>query len=132
MYIVDVREVWLEFPALIQFIKQHFINFQGSSDSKIFVEPKASGKSIVQQMRVETMLNIIESTPPDTDKTVRAHSNSPVLETRRVCLVDGSYIPHYLEQVRLFPNADHDDMIDVTNIAIDELLLATGPDFAFI
>lgn len=132
LYILDVREVWLEFPQLIKFLKQHFINFQGSGDSKIFVEPKASGKSIVQQMRVETMLNIIESTPPDVDKTVRAHSNAPVLESRRVALVDGSYIPHYLEQVRLFPNADHDDMIDTTNIAVDELLLATGPDFAFI
>lgn len=132
LYVLDVREVWLEFPSLISFILSHTQQFQISSGSKIFIEPKASGKSIAQQLRSTTMLNVIESTPPDADKVTRAHSIAPTLEARRVALVDGSYIPHYLDQLKMFPNSEHDDMVDVTVIGVQELLFETGPDFLFV
>jgi len=132
LYILDVREVWLEFPQLIQFIISHTAAYQYSSYSKIFVEPKASGKSIVQQLRAITQLNVIESASPDTDKITRANGVSPQLEARRAALIDGSYIPHYLDQLKMFPNTTHDDMVDVTVIAVQELLFENGPDFLFI
>lgn len=132
LYILDVREVWLEFPQLIQFIISHTAIYQHSSNSKIFVEPKASGKSIVQQLRSMTQLNVIESASPDIDKVTRAHSIAPQLESRRVVLVDGSYIPNYLDQLKMFPNSEHDDMVDTTVIGVQELLFDNGPDFLFL
>lgn len=132
IYVLDAHEVWMEFPELIKHITQHVQNYQYSSNSKIIIEPKASGKSIVQQLRATTMLNVIESKSPDTDKVVRVNAITPTLESRRVKLVEGHYIQHFIDQLRLFPNATHDDMVDTLEIAVSELLLSNGPDFLFL
>lgn len=131
LYILDVQEVWLEFPELIKFIKAHVAKYQISNASKIFVEPKASGLPIVFQLRAETMLNVIESEAPSTDKITRAHAVAPICESRRVRLVDGPYISDFLDQVAAFPNATHDDKVDTLVIAINELLVKDGPDWFF-
>lgn len=133
IYILDVVEVWMEFPQLIQFLIQYVQKFQyHPQNSKIFIEPKASGKSIAQQLRMVTMLNVVEMKPPENDKTTRAHSITPTLESRRVKLVEGSYITKFVEQLRLFPNASHDDMVDDLVNCVNELLIVNGPDFIFL
>lgn len=133
IYVLDVIEVWMEFPQLLRFIPQYVARFQYSHDSKIFVEPKASGKSIVQQLRDITMLNVIESPAPTDSKITRTHGVAPIHESRRFKLIDGAYITHYLDQLRLFPNATHDDMVDITVNATNELLVnGNSPDFMFV
>lgn len=132
LYILDVQEVWLEFPELIKFIKSHVGRYQHSSDSKIFVEPKASGLPIVYQLRAETMLNVIESEAPSTDKITRAHAIAPICESKRVKLVKGAYVEHFKEQLGAFPNATHDDMVDTLVIAVNELLVKDSPDYFFL
>lgn len=132
LYILDVHEVWMEFPDLIKHITSHVQKYHYTRQSKIYIEPKASGKSIVQQLRHSTQLNVIESKPPDTDKIVRVNSISPILESRRVKLVDGMYITKFLEQCRLFPNAEHDDMVDTLTISVQEILFDNSPAFLFL
>lgn len=129
LYILDVQEVWLAFPDLIKYIQAHVKKFQVSPDSKLFIEPKASGLDIVNQLRAITMLNIIESKSPTQDKIVRANGIAPVIEGRRVKLVEGRYIDKFLEQIRLFPNAEHDDMVDTLGIAVNEILVKDTVDF---
>lgn len=131
LYVLDVVQVWLEFPELIKFILEYTGRYQYNSQSKIIIEPKASGKSIVQQLRTQTQLNVIESVNPTLDKVTRAHGVTPTLESRRVKLVEGTYISDYLSQLGGFPNASHDDMVDVTVIAVNELLVQNNPDFFF-
>lgn len=133
IYILDVKEVWLEFVDLIKFIKDYVVKFQMSNDSKIFIEPKASGQDIASQLRSETKFNIVETKAPDTDKVVRANAVTPKMESRRVRLVQGMYVTHYLDQLAGFPNAAHDDMVDVTVNAISTLIPSNdSPDFLFI
>lgn len=132
LYVLDVQEVWLEFPELIKFIKAYVAKFQLGPDSKIFIEPKASGKSIAQQLRAETMLNTVETKPPDADKVARANAIAPICESLRVKLVRGPYVAHFLEQLGAFPNAAHDDMVDTLVMAVDQLLVSNNPDFLFL
>jgi predicted phage terminase large subunit-like protein len=132
LYILDVHEKWLEFPELIKHIKEHTAKFKFDSNSKLMIEPKASGKSVAQQLRTETMLNTIESTPPDLDKVSRANAVAPMCESLRVILINGPYVKHFLEQICAFPNAAHDDMVDTLVIALTELLVSNNPDFLFI
>lgn len=132
LYVLDVVEVWLEFPELIKFIISHTGKYQYNSQSKIIIEPKASGKSVVQQLRTQTKLNVIESVNPTLDKVTRAHSATPTMESRRIKLIRGEYIENYLNQLGAFPNASHDDMVDVTVIATNELLIDNNPDFLFL
>lgn len=131
LYVLDVQEVWLEFPALIKFIQEHINRFQYTNGSKIYIEPKASGKSIAQQLRSITMLNVVELEAPKDDKTTRAHGVAPICESLRVKVVTGSYIPHFIEQLGMFPNATHDDMVDTLVMAINTLLVNNSPDFFF-
>jgi len=129
LYILDVIQVWMEFPELIKFLTSYVSKFQYSPQySKIFIEPKASGKSIAQQLRATTMLNVIEMAPPERDKITRAHAVTPMLEAKRVKLVDGSYIPNFIEELAMFPNASHDDMVDDLVNACNELLVNSGLD----
>jgi len=131
IYILDFTEVWLSFPDLIKYIKEYVVRFQYSYRSRIVVEPKASGISIVQQLRDMTGLNVVEGIPPKDDKLVRANSVAPTIEARRVRLVDGIWAVDYLEKVTTFPNGSHDESTDLTVMAVQDLLFDNTPDFMF-
>ena len=83
-YIRAVEEKYLEFPELIKYIHAFCEKNGYSRSSKIYVEPKASGKSIVQTLRRNTRLNIIESKPPSKDKVARVSDIVSIIESRRV------------------------------------------------
>lgn len=133
LYVLDVDEQWLEFPQLCNHIINYTRRFQyNPRDSKIFIEPKASGKSIVQQLRFTTDLNVIEAEAPKDSKITRAHSITAIAESRRIRLIQGPYVLEYLNQLAAFPNALHDDKVDVTVIGVEQLLVTGGPDFLFV
>ena len=119
LYIREVKAVRLEFPELIKEV-QMFTSMNGYTNrSRIYVEPKASGKSIVQMLKRSTGLNIMEDKPPTQDKISRASSVSAFIESGRVNLIDGRYIDAFLNELKAFPNAAHDDMTDTLIMAID-------------
>ena len=119
LYIREVRAVRMEFPELIKEIQNFTIVNGYSNRSRIYVEPKASGKSIVQMLKRSTGLNIMEDKPPTQDKISRASSISAFVESGRVSMLDGRYIDNFLNELKGFPNAKHDDMVDVLIMAID-------------
>lgn len=132
LYVLDFTEKWLEFPELCKNIIIHTNGYQYTHLSKIFIEPKASGKSIVQQLRSTTSLNVIEAENPEKDKVTRAHSITPTLESRRVRLIQGPYIEHFLDLLGSFPSGNHDEAVDTLVMAVRELLIDNSPDFMFV
>lgn len=132
LYILDFTEVWLDFPSLIKYIQEYVMRFQYTYRSRIVIEPKANGLSIIQQLRSISGLNVMQGVPPKDDKITRANSVAPTIEGRRVRLVDGTFAPDYLEKVTTFPNASHDESVDLTVMAVNDLLFNDGPDFAFL
>lgn len=132
LYVLDFTEKWLEFPELCKNIIIHTNGYQYTHLSKIFIEPKASGKSIVQQLRSVTSLNVIEAENPEKDKVTRAHSIAPTLESRRVRLIQGPYVEHFLDLLGSFPSGNHDEAVDTLVMAVRELLIDNSPDFMFV
>ena len=66
------------FPDLIRFIPE-WVQMNGyTNSSRVYVEPKASGKSIVQTLKRETGLNVREDKPPTKDKVARVQDISAV------------------------------------------------------
>ena len=119
LYIRKVDSVRLEFPQLCKTI-QTFVEDNGyNHSSKVKVEPKASGKSIVQQLKQTTRLNILEDKPPTQDKESRVNGVSAFIESGRVILLDGSWTNSFLEQCAAFPNGTHDDEVDCLVMAIE-------------
>jgi len=111
LYIIDSTQVWKEFPDLIKFIGSYVQQHGYSSGSRIMVEPKASGKSVVQEIK-KTELNIYELPPPKDDKTTRVSSVSAQIEAGKVILVDGQWNDNFLGECAAFPMGEHDDQVD--------------------
>lgn len=120
-YIIrDAESVYLEFPELCRSIPT-FCHRNGYKNSSLVkVEPKASGKSLVQTLRVQTKLNVKEGVPPAKDKVARAKGCLPTMEAGRVKLIRGSWNEEFLNQLGMFPNAAHDEYVDCTTMMINE------------
>tara|TARA_R110000824_G_scaffold397267_3_gene599860 strand:+ start:4791 stop:6236 length:1446 start_codon:yes stop_codon:yes gene_type:complete len=116
--IIDCVNVRKEFPDLIKFIPQWVAKNGYTNRSRIYVEPKASGKSIVQTLKKETGLNVREDKPPSKDKVARVSDISASLESGRVSLLKGDWNEEFLNQLVRFPSAKHDDMVDCLVMAI--------------
>lgn len=127
VYILSSVDKYLELPELIKFIPT-YIQSLGVPISIIKAEPKASGKSIVQLLRSQTALNVaeIKSEFVMMSKIERARSVSPYIESGRVKLIEGVWNEHYLSQVAMFPNAKHDEHVDLTAYAIEDELLTSS------
>jgi len=130
IYILNVQSVWKEFPEFIEWLRIFVISNGYSEQSIIHVEPKASGKSIVQQVRAGTRLNIKEDDPPKYDKITRLYEASPKIEAGRIYLHKATWNESFVDQVTGFPNAQHDDEVDdLTAIVRRELLQVAGIPF---
>ena len=118
--IIDCTNVYKEFPDLVKFIPQWVTKNGYTNKSRIFVEPKASGKSIVQTLIRETGLNVREDKPPTKDKVARVADISATLESGRVGLLQGGWNNEFLDQLTKFPSAKHDDMVDCLVMAVNK------------
>ena len=118
--IVDCINVHKEFPELVKFIPQWVQKNGYTNKSRIYVEPKASGKSIVQTLIRETGLNVKEDKPPTKDKVARVADISASLESGRVSLLNGDWNREFLDQLTKFPSAKHDDMVDCLVMAVNK------------
>ena len=130
LYILNIAEVNMIFPDLIEFTKAYVnLNDYSRYGSMIWIEPKASGKSLVQSLRANSDLNIgeIESELVNgKDKMGRLTACSPYIQAGRVVLLEGTWNEHFLSQVCSFPNAAHDEFVDLLCYAIDELIIRGG------
>jgi predicted phage terminase large subunit-like protein len=114
-------QVWLEYPQLSEKIKEVAKIF-GKSNSKIYIEPKASGKSIAQGLKNLTSLNVIELETTRDSKLTRVNAVSPIIESKRVVLVQDNWNKSFIEECTAFPNGTADDQLDTLVYAINKLI----------
>lgn len=119
-YIVRAEAVRFEFPELMEYVQQFCREVGADHRSKIAVEPKASGKSLVQVLKRETNLNVVEDTNPTKDKVARVQDISPMVEAGRVSLLNGPWNDAFLNECAAFPNGAHDDMVDTLVMALNQ------------
>jgi predicted phage terminase large subunit-like protein len=81
------------------------------------VEKKASGQSLIQDMR-RAGLPVMEYSP-DRDKVSRVYAASPIMEAGRVWIpTNKKWSEDLIEELIRFPNAAHDDQVDAMTMAI--------------
>lgn len=124
LYILKSIDKYLEMPELKTFIES-FVKSCGVHIQQILVEPKASGKSLVQLLRRETNFNVSElkTNFVKYSKIERARASSPFIEGGRVFLIKDNWNEAFIQQVSTFPNAKHDEHIDVTSYSIERNLI---------
>jgi predicted phage terminase large subunit-like protein len=117
LYVLKAWNLWMEFPELILQLK----TIRDQFDCRlIHIESKASGLSIIQQLRRDGF-NVAELKPKDKDKISRTNAVTPTIEGGRVYFVIDSWNEMVLQQLSGFPFGA-DDLVDVLVYAIDTLL----------
>ncbi len=109
-----------EFPQLIKWLTENI-----EPNSKIYIEGKASGKSIIQTLKLNTDFNIIE-TNPRSSKLERKTAVSPYFESGRIIINEFISFKNQLVEQVIFDNTKHDDIMDVICMAIEQLLKVNG------
>lgn len=118
-YLLDVWKGKLEFPEL----KRQAIALAAKwKPNTILMEDAASGQSLIQELRRETVLPII-AVRVDRDKIARAYAVTPLIESGRVSLPEESqWLADFLNELTVFPNGAHDDQVDSITQALDYLI----------
>lgn len=87
----------------------------------IFVERKASGISLVQDLRKAKLP--VRGVKVVRDKVARAHLASLLLEQRRVWYMDRDWARDVIRHCAAFPRTDHLDIVDTVTMALNWLRL---------
>lgn len=110
-YLLNVIRQKVEFPQL---------KSRTEEECKIhrprfcLIEDKSSGQSLIQEL-VQSSLIPISPIKVDTDKVTRAYAIQPEWENGKIYLPKhAEWLNDYVNEMTLFPNAKHDDQVDMT------------------
>lgn len=110
-YMVDRWKARVEYPELKRAVIECANNFK---PHEILIEDKASGQSLIQELRRGTNLPI-KPVQVDTDKVARANASVGFIEAGKLLLPESApWLLDYLDTMAAFPNGAHDDDIDAT------------------
>ena len=127
-FLVDVWKEKAEFPVLKRMVIAKAAQVWGGARvSAVLVEDKASGQSLIQELKRDTILPIV-AVKVDTDKLSRAFAVTALIQSGRVFLPEGApWTAEYVASHAAFPNGAHDDDVDSTTQALN--YLARGMNF---
>ena len=128
LYLRNYSEMFLEFPELISRLPS-FLFANGFDKSCLaYVEPKATGKSLVQTLRKKGGLNIIEDKPDSgtmPSKEARVDNASPYIQGMNLFFMEGVNWEPFIDQCTVFPNGKHTDLLDCLVMAVDKVDIST-------
>lgn len=120
-YLLDQVRGRFDFPTACQKVLE--LSAKYPNCRKKLIEAKANGPAIIQTLR-KHISGLVEVEPRG-DKVARMHAVSPEFESGHIYLPDKSICPwigDYLSETKAFPTGTHDDQVDATTQAIDELI----------
>lgn len=110
-YMVNRWKGKVEYPDLKRAVIECATNFQ---PHEILIEDKASGQSLIQELRRGTNLPI-KAIQVDSDKIARANASVGFIEAGKLLLpMSAPWLLDYLDTMAAFPNFTHDDDVDAT------------------
>ena len=111
-YLMDMLVVRLEYPELKRLMMAHAARF---SPEAILVEDKASGQSLLQDLRRETDLPLV-AVNPSGDKLSRLLRVTPLMESKKLALPkQAPWLMAFEAEFFAFPDGAHDDQVDVVS-----------------
>lgn len=113
LYLLEVYREWLEYPDLkrrtIELVKKW-------RPELILIEDKASGQSLIQDLKKELKTPPIVAIKVSKDKITRLASVSPFFEAGKVLMpTEADWLADYENELFGFPFCEHDDQVDSTS-----------------
>jgi len=111
-YLLDCYVLRGDYPAVKRAILSKYEQFKPNA---VLIEDKASGQSLIQELKQSTSTPII-AINPEGDKMSRMYSACSTFEAGRVWFPEcAEWLPDYEAELFLFPKAKHDDRVDSTS-----------------
>ncbi|MFL3876772.1 hypothetical protein wTkk_000692 [Wolbachia endosymbiont of Trichogramma kaykai] len=108
-YLLDVYRAKLKYPKLKEKVLSLAARWKPHA---ILIEAKASGQQLVQELRKNSDLPIIQIVPHD-DKLTRFHRIVPIIQSERVFLPKQAvWLSNFEYEILMFPETRHDDQVD--------------------
>jgi predicted phage terminase large subunit-like protein len=121
IYIIDIKRGRWDFPELKRKLINMNTKWRGKGLRGIHIEDKASGQSLIQELKNQSGLAVIPY-KVSVDKVSRVAAITDLIEGGRVFLnKSATWLDDFLEESVGFPNGSHDDQIDALTIALDKL-----------
>lgn len=130
LFIMDVIRERLEFPELKRRCIALNSVWRGRGLRGFYVEDRASGQSLIQELKKESGLAVIPYKVGHTDKVARVHAVAPIIEGGRVHIPESApWLDEFLTECESFPASKHDDQVDALSMGLDVLSrLAISPN----
>jgi predicted phage terminase large subunit-like protein len=124
LYLLDVFRRKLDFPSLKRAVRELAAPYHADV---VLVEDKASGTSLIQELRAEGFSLVKEAPAIDGDKVMRLHAQTAKIEGGFVLLPkEAHWLDTYLLELTTFPNSKYDDQVDSTVFALAWVTLNTS------
>jgi predicted phage terminase large subunit-like protein len=119
-YLIDVFRKRMNYPDLKRAVLELAQRFKACA---VVIEDKASGTAVIQDLREAGLTSVKAYEPPSgTDKVMRLHLQTPVIENGRVYLpISAPWLGEFLSEVTGFPGSKHDDQVDSMTQALAHL-----------
>lgn len=118
LYLLHVHRMRLNFPELKRAAKELHGKFK---PDKLVIEDKASGTSLIQELKAEGVYGIELYQPaPGSDKFMRLAGQAIKFYESRVRLPERApWLDEYVRELTGFPGSKFDDQVDSTTQALD-------------
>jgi len=116
LFLLDVFRRKLEFPDLKRFVRELAALHRAQI---VLIEDKASGSSLIQELRAEHF-SLVQAAPAlDGDKVMRLRAQTAKIEGGFVLFPrQAHWLDTYLRELISFPNSKYDDQVDSTVFAL--------------
>lgn len=120
------KRVMLDYKATTGRVSRLPFGVNNKHVDLLLIEKKGSGQSLIQELQL-AKLPVLEYMPT-TDKVVRAHAVSPIVEAGKVYVPEGpkkrefaDWVQPWVKEVTSFPRAPHDEAMDTLTQALLKL-----------
>jgi predicted phage terminase large subunit-like protein len=116
LFLLDVYRHKLEFPDLKRAVRELAALHRAKI---VLIEDKASGSSLIQELRAERF-SLVQAAPAmDGDKVMRLRAQTAKIEGGFVLFPkQAHWLEAYLHELLSFPNSKYDDQVDSTVFAL--------------
>ena len=117
LYIFNFLSKRIDSADLPAFIQRFVNENEYDGRSMIWVENKASGKTVVQLLKKHYSLNVKEYKVSSKSKGARLRAISAPIEVGKCIVVKGGYVDGFVSEVCSFPKGKHDEAVDCLTMA---------------
>ena len=121
IYILDIIRDRYDFPELKRAAITLNAKWRGRGLRGFYVEDKASGQSLIQELRNQSGMAVIP-VKVGTDKVSRLNAVLPLIEGGRVFIPnEAQWLDSFMDEAQSFPDGKHDDMIDSLSMGLEAI-----------